>query len=61
MIAPGSRMVTAGTKFFFLSWFPDQTGLIGNYSQGNEPGFHIPYLYNYAGQPWKPSARFGRS
>jgi predicted alpha-1,2-mannosidase len=20
---------------------------------GNEPGFHIPYLYNYAGAPWK--------
>jgi len=29
------------------------TGLIGQYAQGNEPSFHIPYLYNYAGEPWK--------
>jgi putative alpha-1,2-mannosidase len=29
------------------------TGLIGQYSHGNEPSFHIPYLFNYAGQPWK--------
>ena len=42
-----------GRKFFFLAQFPDMTGLIGQYSQGNEPSFHIPYLYNYAGQPWK--------
>jgi predicted alpha-1,2-mannosidase len=40
-------------KYHFLAWFPDQTGLIGQYSQGNEPSIHIPYLYNYAGQPWK--------
>ena len=25
---------------------------MGNYPQGDEPGFHIPYLYNYAGEPW---------
>ena len=40
-------------KFVFLSQFPDSTGLIGQYPQGNEPAFHIPYLYNYAGAPWK--------
>jgi predicted alpha-1,2-mannosidase len=40
-------------KFVFLSQFPDSTGLIGQYPQGNEPSFHIPYLYNYAGAPWK--------
>jgi Glycosyl hydrolase family 92 len=34
-------------------WFPDMTGLIGQYAQGDEPSFHIPYLYNYAGGPWK--------
>ena len=28
-------------------------GIIGCYVHGNEPGHHIPYLYNYAGQPWK--------
>jgi len=40
-------------KFVFLSQFPDSTGLVGQYPQGNEPAFHIPYLYNYAGAPWK--------
>ena len=24
---------------------------------GNEPSFHIPYLYNYAGQPWLTQSR----
>lgn len=28
-------------------------GIIGNYVHGNEPGHHIPYLYNYAGFPEK--------
>jgi len=23
----------------------------------NEPSFHIPYLYNYAGEPWKTQKR----
>ncbi len=31
----------------------DITGLIGQYSHGNEPSHHITYLYNYVGQPWK--------
>jgi predicted alpha-1,2-mannosidase len=31
----------------------DITGLIGQYAHGNEPGHHIPYLYMFAGQPWK--------
>lgn len=31
----------------------DITGLIGQYAHGNEPGHHVAYLYNYAGQPWK--------
>ena len=50
---PSRGASKSGTKFFFLSWFPDMTGLIGQYAQGDEPSFHIPYLYNYAGQPWK--------
>jgi predicted alpha-1,2-mannosidase len=33
------------------------TGLIGQYAIGDEPGLHIPYLYNYAGQPWKTQRR----
>ena len=24
---------------------------------GNEPGFHVPYLYTLAGQPWKTQFR----
>lgn len=31
----------------------DITGLIGQYAHGNEPSHHIPYLYCYAGAPWK--------
>lgn len=31
----------------------DSTGMMGQFSMGNEPGFHIPYLFNYAGEPWK--------
>jgi len=46
-----------GAKFVFLRQFPDQTGLIGQYGHGNEPSFHIPYLYNYAGEPWKTQRR----
>ena len=40
-------------KYSFLAKFPDMTGLIGNYAHGNEPSFHIPYLYDFAGEPWK--------
>ncbi len=28
-------------------------GVIGQYWHGNEPGHHLPYLYNYVGKPWK--------
>ncbi|MBC8320675.1 MAG: glycoside hydrolase family 92 protein [Bacteroidetes bacterium] len=31
-------------------------GIIGNYVHGNEPGHHIPYLYNWTNQPWKTQA-----
>ncbi len=44
-------------KFQFLAQFPDATALMGNYPQGDEPGFHIPYLYNYAGEPWMTQRR----
>ena len=40
-------------KYQFLDQFPDATGLVGLYAQGNEPSFHIPYLYDFSGQPWK--------
>ena len=41
------------SKYVFLGQFPDSTGLIGQFCMGNEPSFHIPYLYNHTGQPWK--------
>ncbi len=40
-------------KYTFLGQFPDSTGLIGQFCMGNEPSFHIPYMYNQAGQPYK--------
>lgn len=40
-------------RYQFWAKFPDATGLVGQYSMGNEPGFHIPYLYNYVGKGWK--------
>jgi predicted alpha-1,2-mannosidase len=44
-------------KLAFAGQFPDMSGLMGMYCQGNEPSFHIPYLYNYAGQPWMTQRR----
>ena len=35
----------------------DITGLIGQYAHGNEPGHHIPYLYMFAGKPWKTAEK----
>jgi len=32
-------------------------GIIGNYVHGNEPGHHIPYLYNWTDEPWKTQER----
>lgn len=40
-------------KSTFLSQYPDATGLMGQFCMGNEPSFHIPYLYDYCGQAWK--------
>jgi len=36
---------------------PDISGLIGMYAQGNEPEHHVPYLYDFAGQPWKTAEK----
>jgi predicted alpha-1,2-mannosidase len=32
-------------------------GIIGNYVHGNEPSHHVPYLYAFAGAPWKTQER----
>jgi predicted alpha-1,2-mannosidase len=45
------------SKYEFWSKFPDATGLVGQFSMGNEPSLHIPYLYNYLGAPWKTQKR----
>ncbi len=44
-------------KYAFYAQLPDQTGNVGQFSMANEPSLHIPYLYNYAGQPWKTQKR----
>ena len=41
----------------FYAQLPDHTGNVGQFSMANEPSLHIPYLYNYAGQPWKTQKR----
>ena len=45
------------SKQEFWNKFPDATALLGQFSMANEPCFHIPYLYNYAGAPWKTQQR----
>lgn len=45
------------SKYEFFATFPDSTGMIGQFSMGNEPSFAIPYLYNYVGAPWKTQKR----
>lgn len=45
------------SKYAFYAQLPDQTGNVGQFSMANEPSLHIPYLYNYAGQPWKTQKR----
>ncbi len=45
------------SKYDFWYKFPDASGLVGQFSMGNEPSLHIPYLYNYLGAPWKTQKR----
>lgn len=45
------------SKYEFYAKLPDHTGNVGQFSMANEPSLHIPYLYNYAGQPWKTQKR----
>jgi predicted alpha-1,2-mannosidase len=48
---------TRNAKWQFMGQFPDASGLNGMFPAGNEPSFHVPYLYNYAGKPWKTQRR----
>jgi predicted alpha-1,2-mannosidase len=45
------------SKYSFYAMLPDHTGNVGQFSMANEPSLHVPYLYNYAGQPWKTQKR----
>ena len=45
------------SRYDFYSQLPDHTGNVGQFSMGNEPALHIPYLYNYAGEPWRTQKR----
>lgn len=45
------------SKWQYYAVHPDATGNVGQFVMGNEPSFHVPYLYNYAGQPWKTQKR----
>jgi predicted alpha-1,2-mannosidase len=45
------------SKYEFWAKFPDASGLVGQFSMGNEPSLHIPYIYNYLGVPWKTQKR----
>ncbi len=47
----------AARKYEFWAVFPDATGLVGQFSMGNEPSLAIPYLYNHLGAPWKTQKR----
>ena len=39
-------------KYVLYAQLPDHTGNVGQFSMANEPSMHIPYLYNYIGEPW---------
>ncbi len=45
------------SKYEFYAMIPDHTGNVGQFSMANEPSLHVPYLYNYAGAPWKTQKR----
>ncbi len=48
---PGLAKLTGGTKAFENSL--DSLFIRNEYWHGNEPGHHIPFLYNYTSSPWK--------
>jgi predicted alpha-1,2-mannosidase len=48
---------TRMSKWQFMGKSPDSSGLNGMFPAGNEPSFHVPYLYNYVGKPWKTQRR----
>jgi len=53
------RMFLADSNF--TPYIPDITGMIGQYSQGDEQSHHVAYLYDYAGVPYKTQQRVRQS
>ena len=59
----GTKKFIANMDSLFTMYLPDKyfaeteditrEGIIGTYVHGNEPAHHVPYLYNFAGVPWK--------
>ncbi len=45
------------SKWTYLGYMPDATGLTGVFPMGNEPSFHVPYIYDLVGAPWKAQRR----
>jgi len=45
--------MTLPAKYYENTEDIDKVGLIGNYVHGNEPSHHVPYMFVYAGQPWR--------
>ncbi len=45
------------SKFEFFAKYPDSSGMVGQFSMGNEPSMPIPYIYNHLGAPWKTQKR----
>jgi putative alpha-1,2-mannosidase len=61
LLGGASQFAAKLDTFFTESYNPrvplrDLTGVIGLYFHGNEQYRHIPYLYNYVGEPWKTQA-----
>ncbi len=52
-------LFTMGIDEKYIAKHEDITrdGIIGSYVHGNEPGHHIPYLYNWTGHPEKTQER----
>ncbi len=44
-------------RWEFYNILPDSTGNVGMFVMGNEPSFHIPYLYDFSGEAWKTQKR----
>jgi len=49
--------LTGYAKWTTIANQPDASGIVGQFVMGNEPGFHVPYLYVFAGQAWKTQKR----